>query len=421
MGFLARLYERHRELFVAQINALNATEQADSIDLLKRTIPQLPQDCKRMIAGESLLRHAPAVSSSMASIFDPNAGQDQHQQQQQQQRPSLGSPPDDRSTPRRFGGRNMATPADKTPPPRHADPMAAFAATDARNADRFSATKLLETSPDAAHNATTLISASPVAAWRADRALPPEVAALRSAVSTEDKRQALRLAQAALTGNVAVWRDHFLRLLAFPLSFTADPSDHGLRLMSLKLVRNALTVDQLLAQAADQHEAILRAAVSCLDDPFPEVQAEAVSLYREASATFDTAEILRSQVRIAEALLPMNARCLEFVLRELVQPFRRAMDKARQPESSVIAQLPELVEILTAAFGHHSSDIRKTAVLDFVDMYAAMGDALLPRLGHLSHSQLKLISIYIVRSGVTSEPVDIANKMIDNGIIAPRY
>jgi len=226
---------------------------------------------------------------------------------------------------------------------------------------------------------------------------------------------------AALGGDVGLWRDNFLRLIAFPLSFTADGGDHALRHSALQTLRAVLTVDALRDQAAGQHEAILRAAVACLEDPFPEVQAEAVSCYREASSAFDAADVLRSQLHIAEALLPMNARCLEFVLRELAAPFRRALDTGARVPSSVLAQLAPLVDVLTNAFGHHSSDIRKTAVLDFVDMYLALGDDLLPRLAHLSHSQLKLISIYVVRAAGGREPVDLCNRMIDLGVIAPRF
>ena len=53
---------------------------------------------------------------------------------------------------------------------------------------------------------------------------------------------------------------------------------------------------------------------------------------------------------------------------------------------------------LSRCFVHEDSEIRKAVVLDFVDLFYALGEELLPLLVRLSVSQLRLISIYINRT-----------------------
>ena len=50
-----------------------------------------------------------------------------------------------------------------------------------------------------------------------------------------------------------------------------------------------------------------------------------------------------------------------------------------------------------ASFNSPNADVRKSVVFCLVDIYSAMGNALMPHLSALSAGQLKLLTIYIQR------------------------
>ncbi|XP_059074180.1 uncharacterized protein LOC131874603 isoform X1 [Cryptomeria japonica] len=83
----------------------------------------------------------------------------------------------------------------------------------------------------------------------------------------------------------------------------------------------------------------------------------------------------------------------------------------RLPSEELMAQIPSFLPALFDAFGNHSADVRKMVVSFPVDIYIVLGKALLPYLGSLSSTQLRLVTIHAnrisqARSGVV---VDMQN------------
>lgn len=68
-------------------------------------------------------------------------------------------------------------------------------------------------------------------------------------------------------------------------------------------------------------------------------------------------------------------------------------------EALLLEQLSVTTPALFEAFSHPDPEVRKITVLCLVDMYAILGDRLLPYLSkNLTQSQMKLVTIYINRS-----------------------
>lgn len=340
------IYDRNREAFVTHIVALTSTEQNDVLEVLRKAIPHLSQDVRRKLNGEALLPH-----------------------------PATGDRPKNQSTPspqRRRPGQTQ-----------HIDPMQQYRPNAAKAADVNA--QLIANGPNS--------SPSPIAAWRAERANPPEIVALKNALTSEEKRIALNGILATLVVNPNLWIDHFKVIIPFPISQCADASDHQLRAMSQQALRHIMTIPALRDLCTTVTESILRAGVSGLDDAFETVQREALQTFMAVLQTFGAEFTLPAMIKVVEALLRINARCLQLVLRELSRVFARGKDIA-----DCRKLLPEVIQVLTGAFEHDISEVRKTVVLNFVDLYQALGTELLPLISHLAISKLRLISIYVNRS-----------------------
>ena len=79
----------------------------------------------------------------------------------------------------------------------------------------------------------------------------------------------------------------------------------------------------------------------------------------------------------------------------------RAMGKALSGlhPGEVASRLQSVLPHLLSGFNSADADVRKSTVFCLVDIYASMGEALLPHLSSLSAAQLKLLTIYIGRRG----------------------
>ncbi|GBG60645.1 hypothetical protein CBR_g8665 [Chara braunii] len=69
----------------------------------------------------------------------------------------------------------------------------------------------------------------------------------------------------------------------------------------------------------------------------------------------------------------------------------------RLTEEQLTERLPLLLPPLYEAFGSPHAAVRKAVVLALVEMYMMLGDALIPHLSGLPHTQLKLVTIYANR------------------------
>ncbi|GBG73139.1 hypothetical protein CBR_g12856 [Chara braunii] len=69
----------------------------------------------------------------------------------------------------------------------------------------------------------------------------------------------------------------------------------------------------------------------------------------------------------------------------------------RLTEEQLTDQLPLLLPPLYEAFGSPHAAVRKAVVLALVEMYMMLGDAFIPHLSGLPHTQLKLVTIYANR------------------------
>jgi CLIP-associating protein 1/2 len=61
--------------------------------------------------------------------------------------------------------------------------------------------------------------------------------------------------------------------------------------------------------------------------------------------------------------------------------------------------LPQLLPPLYDAFKSPCADVRKAVTFALVQMHGVLGESLAPHLAELSSSQLKLVMIYINRTG----------------------
>ena len=211
-----------------------------------------------------------------------------------------------------------------------------------------------------------------------------------------------------------VWIDNFVALLQFPIAFCADTSNHALRSQSLRLLARVCgrCEDMQNAPVVAHAEHILRAAVACLEDAYSEVQQDAVKTFRAALELPDATVVLRGLLAVLDAVIAANSKCLTFVLREVGAAYARG---ARVP--ATVALLPAVIKLLTGCFSNNNSEVRKTVVLNFVDLYQTLGsEQLLPRMTHLNVSQLKLISIYVNRQPGRTAPVDLCRDMAEMGL-----
>merc|ERR1711934_990793 len=87
----------------------------------------------------------------------------------------------------------------------------------------------------------------------------------------------------------------------------------------------------------------------------------------------------------------------------LVSSFR-AMGRALTGISTaqLNSVLGELLPHLISLYSSPDADVRKAVVFCLVDIYAGMGNMLMPHLSPLSTAQLKLLTIYIQRSKKSS-------------------
>ena len=453
---LVRIYEANREAFVSYVISLQPNEQLQAITLLQKPIPHLHQDCRRMLAGEALVDHAPPTlqqdKGRFAGMVNASGGSPMATAA------SLRPPPISQRTihadplghagggghvvmasspsPTRWGpgpkggGNSPVSPTSTSSPPQGS--RSSYGA----GAASFATTGRPIVGPSG-KSASALVSE-----WRRDRAVPPQLSAMQTAVTSSEKLAALaalltalppendstdggrnhKAPLAVISKEEAVWIDHFNTIATQLVALTAD-ADHAVRwkaLAALRLVACRRGPEVILDQAATLHDHALRASVACLDDSFPEVQREALSSVSAIVERFGARATLPLMIAIAEALRRVSAKTLSYVLREVGR-----LASVIAPEDT--SMVPEVVQLLTACFTHENAEIRKTVVLCFVDLYVALGDALLPHVTHLAVSQLKLISIYIGRvSGGNSADgsgggvaFDLHREMLNRGLLPP--
>ena len=417
LSVLASFYNAATEAFVRSVLLLPPGDQAEFMALVQTTIPHLDQDCRRLSAGDRLLAH-PDIR--VASPFEkqlkessPTGRLEQltsEVERKNQKQPASGnklaflSPEERRAQDVQISPRVLGA---YESPDKAYEPNDFFSST-AKNSDMYR--NVADGSGQ--HRSPFAAYIKPLSSLNAHRMPPEGLTQLRICMTLEEKLAAIGIAQLELSSrDPRQWITHFNEYVPFAVTYCKD-GNHLLRIRACQWLHAILVHVALQACTLSVLDSLLVSIADLVDDPFPEVRAEAVAALRGTwrCSLFTTAECslatFRALVRFQSSSAP--TRGWIFLL-ESLGTLVEAADPATTHESlpqfdlKWKTELGSIVKFLVATFSHELSEVRKTVVGVLVRyLFAFDATQIVPMLRPLTLSQQKLVSIYYNRSASDS-------------------
>jgi hypothetical protein len=454
-SIFGEIYRHNADAFVQVVNSMQSVEQAGIIEFLKKKIPHLAQDCRRVAAGQATLPHPPTgaapntKSTPMGTVHPSQANlagvaKNPTMRSEGSSMPSLGSPSplklvSSASPAKGSLGAKGSNAWDRASPPgsastgvarsgagaanargQHFDPHS-YNATSSRNADVFfdqgaAGSSRWEYVPK--FNDPLLSPGKPMLRLK-------ELTLLKNAVSSEERMEAIKSSIQSLS-NEALWLEHYEQLLPFALAFARE-SDHNVRHRALGWLREIVAATYLRTLAESTTEHFFRVVLHCLDDVFPTVKAESELLTNEMINTFSCFSIVNGLLPLLDDMETMSKstpRVLVYFIDVVTQVYARAGPFECQ------VFLPRLCRILVGLVDHAVSDVRKAVVLGLIDLYNTDKEGVLPGIKDLPPAKLKLLDLYIGKGGRANQSTlnpspntphpPLAEQLASRGLLAAR-
>lgn len=436
---VAALYQVNEEGFVRAVLLLPPSEQEPLFATVETLVPHLRSDVRRAAAGERVLPH-PMVSIPSPFLKErgeksPAAVAARMRLAQSPPASLPGAPPlnNTRLVTTELSFSEGLTPVERQARPTrvsqkhnvlHYDPLD-FSSTASHQADVFHQDSVHSPTPQGARGRGCLTPES--VSSRITRTLqrqPPDVLVLlRTANDCESRRSSLVLASVAVTERRDVWKDHFCEVMALVMSLSSD-GDHSVRVAACRCMIEVVSKSEALIPSCVQVLGmLLQCALTCAEDPFPEVQREASVLFHLicAGGFFGVDDVVRALLQYITSRAACTASYVQ-ALEEIGNVMWRHVENHPMERGAVQSHswmtpkvFDALIPALVKLFLHELSEVRKAVVGVLVHIWASVDERVLVPLQPLSISQRKLVSIYFHRHAVENRLVPPGSAQRDLG------